>query len=422
LFSLEYNNKPKRSVIMSTATIAQSNQLNNHALDMLVEKTVGVLKLSIVQGMNAQMNPAVYKLRPKNITVGARGARELPGVSLVVSDRLKNLTPQKKKSLRLALGRDRAITTAIRARGINMRSVRPVGDQVNVKTLFSFVNKTTFSDAAMKRMVADVSTLAGPAVTPVREAILGDLRAVDLRYGRFFPAGWLTDLTARLGTGSGGTIALNKSVRFRVHEVKCVDETNPEWFGSDEISWGGATVDDKGVAGIIPEKFVDNGFDDGDRKTYNPPEIIKNFPLDNVYPKEFMVTMALAEQDSGGMSEFIQKLYEAIKAELTLIIAALGAAAGAAIGIAIGGSIGTTIGGPLGTIIGVVAGAILGALIGWLVSALRDDIFEPQASSLFLSSADDTFSGGSLVSPRQSFHYRDHGGHYLVRYDWEIIK
>ena len=213
---------------------------------------------------------------------------------------------------------------------------------------------------------------------------------------------------------------LNKGLRFRVHEVKCIDETNPEWPGSDEISWGGAAVDDKGSASKIPEKFVRSGFDDGDRKTYNPPEIIKTFSLDNDYPKEFLVTMALAEKDSGGMSDFIQKLYEAIKAEVALILAALGAAAGAAIGAAIGGSVGTAIGGPLGIIIGVAAGAILGALIGWLASVLQDDIFAPQASSLFLSSANDTFQGGALVSPRKEFHYRDHGGHYRITYDWEI--
>jgi hypothetical protein len=130
--------------------------------------------------------------------------------------------------------------------------------------------------------------LADREVAPIREAVLTDLRTIDVRYGRLLPSGWLEDLSGRLG-GGGGAVVLNKGVRFRVHEVKCIDETNPEWPGSDEISWGGAAVDDKGTTSKIPEKKVGSGFDDGDRKIYSPPEIIKTFSLDNVYPKEFLV-------------------------------------------------------------------------------------------------------------------------------------
>ena len=135
-----------------------------------------------------------------------------------------------------------------------------------------------------------------------------------------------------------------------------------------------------------------------------------------------MVTLALAEKDSGGFAEFIRKLYEAIKAEIQLILSALGAAAGAWIGTQIGGSIGTSLAGPLGTIIGAVAGAILGALIGWLISALQDDIFAPEATSLILPAGNASFDGGSLVTAPCYLHYRDHGGHYHVKCDWEIVR
>jgi hypothetical protein len=413
--------RTERSTIMSTARILQSDQIYNHELKKFVEKTVEMLKLSVVQGFNRTMNPQLYRFKPKELTVGGRVPVNYPSVALVASERLKSLDPQKVNAVRLALGREDSITTAIRARGIDMRSEKSVAEQVDLKQIFDFVNESTFSEAAMEGMVSDLSALAERETIPIREAALSDLRALDITYGPLFPTGWIDDLVGRISAGGGGA-ALNKGLRFRVHEVKCIDETNPEWPGSDEISWGGAAVDDKGTASKIPEKQVGSGFDDGDRKTYSPPEIIKTFALDSVYPKEFAVTMALAEKDSGGMSDFIQKLYEAIKAEVAVILAALGAAAGAAIGSAIGGSVGTAIGGPLGTIIGVAAGAILGALIGWLVSVLQDDIFAPQASSLFLYSASDTFPGGRLVSPRMEFHYRDHGGHYRIVYDWAITR
>jgi len=406
---------------MCSATIAQSDQLNNHQMKKFVEKMGQVLKLSVVQGMNATMNPGVYKLRPKELRVGGRVPMNYPSAALVVSDRLKGFDPQRVNVVRLGLGRDESVTSEIRALGIDIRSEKSVSEQLDLKTLFAFVNETNFSKAALERMVSDISLLPERETIPVREAVLSDLRAIDIRYGNVLPSRWIEDLEGRVGTG-GGQAILNRGVRFRVHKVKCIDETNPEWVGSDEIAWGGAAVDDKGVASKIPEKRVGGGFDDGDSKTYSPPEILKTFSIDNVYPKEFLVTLALAEKDSGGMSAFIQRLYEAIKAEITLILSALGAAAGAYAGAEIGGSIGTAIGGPLGTIIGVVAGAIVGLLIGWLIAALRDDIFAPQASSLFLYSTNDTFPGGSLISPQMKFQYRDHGGDYRVTYDWEITR
>jgi hypothetical protein len=256
-----------------------------------------------------------------------------------------------------------------------------------------------------------------------RESLSYDLGTLESRYGSSVRSEIVDALAARLGMGTSKPIVINKGLRFRIHEVKCIDETNPEWMGHDEISWGGAATDDKGVANKIPEYYVGGGFDDGDKKTYSPPKVVQTFSVDgDIYPKSFMVALALAEKDAGGFAKFISELYEAIKAEIQVILSALGAAAGAWIGSEIGGSIGTAIAGPLGTIIGVVAGAILGALIGWLIAALKDDIFTPQASHLILGAKDETFAGGSLVCAPLYFHYQDHGGHYRVKFDWEIVR
>lgn len=406
---------------MALASIAQPNQINNHELQKLVEQVVEILKLSIVQGINATMNPQVYKCKPKELTVGTVN---YPSVALVVAERIKSLDQQRLNPVRLALGRNRSITSAIRAGGIDIRSEKSITEQIDVKKLFAFVNGTTFSEAAMEQMVKSFSVITSQEVTPIEEAVLNDLRSVDIKYGGVLPENWLEGFGGRLmsvAANRAALVNLNKQLKFRVHEIKCIDETDPEWAGSDTISWGGVTIDDKEATSKIPEKLIGD-FNDSDSKIYNPPEIVSNFSLDNTYPKKFLVTMALAEKDSGGMSEFIQKLYEATKAQITLIITALGAAAGAAIGAEVGGTVGTVIGGPLGTIIGVAAGAILGALIAWLASVLQDDIFPPQASALFLYSASDAFPGGGLVSPRQELCYRDHGGDYRITYDWEIIR
>ncbi|MBL8178047.1 MAG: hypothetical protein JNK48_25440 [Bryobacterales bacterium] len=404
---------------MSFARIFHSDQINDHNLRKFSEQMVEILKLSAVQGLNAAMNPEVYKLRPSELKVGGRSTVAYPSVASVVASRLKGIDAQKVNSVRLALGRDAAITASIRSRGIDMRAEKAVREQLDVKGLFAFVNETTFGEAAMEKMAASLSVIPESNVPAVRDLLASDLKLIEERHGGILPREWMGELMERVG---GRVVVLNKGVRFRVHEVKCIDETNPEWAGHDEIAWGGAAVDDKGTSSTIAERKVGGGFDDGDSKSYSPPEVLKVFPLDNSYPKEFLVVMTLAEKDSGGLSKFIKELYESIKAEITTILSALGAAAGAAIGGAIGGSVGTAIGGPLGTIIGTVAGAILGALVGWLVSILSDDIFPPQESAIFLASPNSTFPGGSLVSPSMEFHYRDHGGHYRVTYDWEITR
>mgnify|MGYP006204557761 CR=1 FL=1 len=113
----------------------------------------------------------------------------------------------------------------------------------------------------------------------------------------------------------------------------------------------------------------------------------------------------------------------ALLLDISYAVMCAGIGAGlAAIGAGIGGSLGTVIGGPLGTIIGVAAGAILGALVGWLIAMFKDDIFRPQASTLHLPNGSATFAGGSLTSPKAAFHFRDHGGHYKVTYDWQITR
>ena len=409
---------------MSTANITQSDQLDNHDLQKFIDKTTEILKLSMVQGFNSRMNPQVYKYNPSEFTY--RG-RNYSSVAHVASKRLKKFSPERKKSVRLALGRDASITSSIRTWGVDMRSKKSIIKQIDPKRVFSFVNESTFNETAMKRMITDVSLLATQTheIAPIRETLEKDLKALEIKYGTSLPhtwTAWKVEMMESIAVLAPWEV--NKKVKFRIHEVKCIDETNPEFWGSDEISWGGATADDKGVVDKIARKYVRGGFDDGDKKQYSPPEIIKTFSLDKDYSdlKEFMVIMALAEEDSGGMSAFIQELYEAIKAEIGLILTALGAAAGAAIGASIGGSIGTAAGGPIGTIIGVAAGAILGALIGWLISALQDDIFPPQAASLFLYKQNTTFPGGSLISPQKELHYRDHGGHYRITYDWEIVR
>ena len=402
--------------------LSQSDSIANKSLQKLIHETTEILKLSMVQGMNASMAPTVYKLKSGELKVGGKKKATYPSVAQLVATRLKAVSPEKMNVVRLSLAADTQVTRNIRIRAMNVEAAKPVLEQVDIKRQFAFVNDKTFNEKAMEDMVMELNTIDSDLTLSRAELLERELKVVDLKIARL-PTNWWKDVLAKAEKEEPkAPIVLNKGLRFRVHEVKCVNETTPAWPGSDEITWGGATMDDKGTVQKILEKFVRSGFDGGERKLYSPPEVVKTFTLDSVYPKDFMVTMALAEKDGNGMSDFIKELYEAIKAEVQVILTALGAAAGAAIGSAIGGSVGTAIGGPLGTIIGVAAGAILGALVGWLISVFKDDIFRPQASTLHLPDGASTFGGGALTSPKATFHFRDHGGYYRVVYDWQITR
>lgn len=411
---------PERKV--STVKIFHNNELNNQELERLAEETTELLKLSAVQALAATVNPDVYKAdftKPS----GTDAAQSFPSVAEVVAERFQQYSPDKQYIIGLDLGRDQEITQQIHRLGIDMRAEESVLDQVEISRRFSFLSKEWFDDENIKKMASGLGTPTSPASA---EEVQQELNELKERYHGIIPPERLDALISGLNDSSAAgpeAARLNRQLRFRVHEVKCVDETNPEWPGGDEISMGGAAAGDTGVATEIRELFVGGGFDDGDRKTYAPPLVLQQFDmLAGNFPKTYIVTLTLAEKDNGGMSEFIRKLWEAIKGKVTEILNALAAAAGAAIGGKIGGSIGTAIAGPLGTIIGAVAGAIIGALVAWLVNALKDDIFPPQASSAFFYAPDGTFPGGSLTSPRDSLHFRDHGGHYQVTYDWQIVR
>lgn len=407
---------------MSTAKTFPSGELNNRELERLAQETTELLKLSVVQALNATVNPDVYKAAPTELSFNTNDSAAVPSVGQIVAERFKQYSPAKQHLIGLDLGRNHVITDQIHRVGIDMESELQVLDQVDLRTRFSFVNGDTFSEEKMQQMVAGLGTPGSPATAEDVEAELQELKE---RYHGIISAERIEGLISELksDTVSLDDSVINRILRFRVHEVKCVDETNPEWWGSDEITMGGVAVSETGTATALGEHYVGGGFDDGDRKVFNPPYLMHEFNMSGgTFPKTYAVTVALAERDNGGMSEFIRKLYEAIKGQLTTILASLGAAAGAAIGGAIGGTIGTTIAGPLGTIIGAVAGAIIGLLVGWLVSALKDDIFPPQGSSAFFYAPNGTFPGGALTSPRNSLHFRDHGGHYQITYDWQLIR
>ncbi|HRC55067.1 MAG: hypothetical protein IPI49_14955 [Myxococcales bacterium] len=305
---------------------------------------------------------------------------------------------------------------------VNARSFPMPADRGAMESLLHdrFVSLDSSKRAGAVARVRD-HLAAGPAV---RAALVGpELAALDLQDSRSMfehvkaipmaPTMRLSrDLLAapRALHGPSGLIPLQPSKRLglRIHKVRCVDETNPEWGGDDEIALGGTTVDETGDVTKVAEFGVRNDFDDGEQKVYSPPKEFVWFNLSEgtAWPKSYFVTLVLAEKDMGGLSDFLNKMLDKVKTE---VITALSTAVGAAIG---------TSGGPIGTIIGSVVGWIVGQVFAWLKAWWSDDVFAPQTVSISLPSANATFSGGAKDSLERTLTYQGFGGTYAVTFDW----
>lgn len=380
--------------------------IDSPVFNKLVETTTEIMKLSILQSIMNEDSPKKIIKRPVGVKLNNLNNLKIETnktVGAVVADRYRKMTPEVKNIIRRNIRNIRAVEPRLMSKvassGLILANGPSILNQINVEKEFAFiVNKQDFSN------------------------FIDDMRDILEKYGHGGHGG--------LGYGDDSEPdipdtdppddppeVLNRGLKLKLHSVKCLDETDPEWIGADEISMGGTTLDDKAVQSIINEFSVYNDFDDNDVKTYNPPMILRQFNLDNVYPKDFSAFIALAEKDSGGFSRFIANLYESVKIELQLIIMALAAKWGSQIGAEIGSS-----GGPIGAVIGAVIGAILGALIAWIVGTLEDDIFPTQMATIHIPSGTTAFANGSLQSPVTGLYFEAHDGKYEVMYSWELVR
>lgn len=210
--------------------------------------------------------------------------------------------------------------------------------------------------------------------------------------------------------------AITDKLGLYIRRIKCVDETNPEWWGSDEIALGGASVDETGDTKKISERRIGGGFDDGDTKWYSSQWKWHWFGMregGNNWPKSYFLTFVLAEKDMGGLASFLQKLWEKVKG---YVLEAIGAAIGAAVGSSLG---------PLGTIIGAAVGYIVGKVVDWFINAWSDDIFPPKTISCTVPSYGARWSRngrwGYTTSNHRRAHFYGHGGHYYIEYYWRLF-
>lgn len=204
-----------------------------------------------------------------------------------------------------------------------------------------------------------------------------------------------------------------KKLEFRIHAVKCVDETDGFLggeSGDDEIDLGAVTIDESGDVHNVPPFREGNAFEDDVKVSYSPPKRLTWFNLTEgtIWPKGYFVTLVLAEVDNGGVHAFILELAMWAKDKITAAIAAM-----------IGGLVGAS-GGPITAIIGAAVGWVIGTIIDILIDIWNDDVFRPLTLSTVIPSFN-TRWGGSDNSPNWVVGFGGHGGEYQVRFDWRLF-
>jgi hypothetical protein len=206
----------------------------------------------------------------------------------------------------------------------------------------------------------------------------------------------------------------NEWLELRLHHVKCVDETDGflgSEAGSDEMSMSVLFVDPIQNTAKSPVADLGSYASDGAERPFSPPLVLGGWDLrvGFFWPRTITAMVYLSEIDNGGFPEWMQKALEFAKSKLA---AAVTSAVGAAIGAAIGSLIGAGVGALVGALVGWVVGELISALKTWW----EDDVFECGTLTVNIDSPGATFSG-STTSPQFQFHYRGHGGEYVLTAD-----
>ena len=227
-------------------------------------------------------------------------------------------------------------------------------------------------------------------------------------------------------TGGAKTVRTMTKLQFRLHSVKCVDETGRTDFGSDKIDMGGVATDAAMRSNQFGKFRVHSDFDSGETRHYNPPKVVHTFDLMDQpwWPKSYLMTLVLAEIERGGFNDALEKILvkirDLVEKELVkLATTVLTTAAGTAIGAAFG-SVLPVVGTALGAAIGALVGYIVGKVFDYLIGLFDDEVFPPVAMPIDIPSVHARWSGRTDTA---DWYYwvRAHHGRYEMRGDWMLV-
>lgn len=209
------------------------------------------------------------------------------------------------------------------------------------------------------------------------------------------------------------------SLDYRIDWVKCVDETNPEWPGDDEIAMGGTRVDHEGVTEKVNQFMVDDSFDDGEKKTYTDPgKLFTRFDLTTAgdWARTYNVVVMLAEKDGSGFADAINVVWAKVKDQVQQIVAQV-----------IAGIISVWLGAAIGEAIGQAVAWLVTTFFSWLFELFLDDLFNPGIHGVYLPNRYEwmyknpaNYGWTDFRQPPGMFTFVGHGGTYKVKVHWQV--
>ena len=209
--------------------------------------------------------------------------------------------------------------------------------------------------------------------------------------------------------------AVTDKMGFWITKIKCVDETNPEFWGHDEIALAGVSVDEDGDTKRISEKYIGGGFDDGDSKSYSNWRY-HWFSLQEgqYWPKTYSVSLILAEKDNGGLSSFLNSVWAKIKDKVKEAIAK-----------AVAAGLTPYVGAAIAAAIGKAVAWVVDIFVQWIIDWWKDDIFPVFRAHVTTPSmtARWHYANGNWGNPSSGIrkaHFWGHGGHYDISYYWKF--
>jgi hypothetical protein len=235
----------------------------------------------------------------------------------------------------------------------------------------------------------------------------------DERLPRPYRLGSRFDLEALVRYDDSDAEEVTNKLEFRIHKVKCWDETDGflgTEAGTDEIKMGGNTTDATGTTRPLSAFRVEKEFEDGVVKHYPTPKVLVDFDLSQgeEWPKTYFVMLVLAEEDMGGLGDFLSELLDSVAS---------------AVANAIAEGIGLTV----SALAGAIAAAIILAVVYFIVLGIfeliktiwEDDVFEPFLQDIEVPSYNLRWAGYT-ESPQAQAEFIGHGGKYGVYYSWRI--
>ncbi|MFP4336878.1 MAG: hypothetical protein ACLFQP_03015 [Halothece sp.] len=192
------------------------------AIADLIAKTTALIKTSIVQELAALETPKLFE----------------SNISSKIRSKTHKLSATLRERSNDALGKlyDSEVRSIVRQQNLDLFQSKSPLEQLNVQREFNFVKPELTNEVKLESIRDNLFPMQSlkPTSTMVTHSAF-----------RIQPQLKIHPVISRLIEDTNFSvvtpkpIVANKGLKFRLHEVKAVDETNPEWAGKDEINLGG---------------------------------------------------------------------------------------------------------------------------------------------------------------------------------------